>query len=190
MLDDRRLPTVSRRARRLAVTATAASALVLAGGIGLAAASDDDTGSTDAPAVESVVDDSTTSSLATEETVPVTEAPDDSVVESRDVGGRRGPGDRRRHRSAAERQASHPDNHGADVSAAAQDHSHDDDEEYGNHGAYVSSVAHGEVDDEGESSTDPEAETSSGKPWKGSREPLTRGRAPGVGNDQPARDRR
>src|SRR5207302_9856726 len=38
--------------------------------------------------------------------------------------------------------ATHPDNHGATVSEAAHDHSHD--AECGNHGAWVSSVAHGE----------------------------------------------
>lgn len=38
-------------------------------------------------------------------------------------------------------EADHPDNHGATVSQAAHDHSHD--AECGNHGKYVSAVAHG-----------------------------------------------
>ena len=40
-------------------------------------------------------------------------------------------------------EGTHPDNHGAEVSKAAHDHSHD--AECGNHGHYVSAVAHGQT---------------------------------------------
>jgi len=138
MTDDRRHPSrpSGPKGRRVAIAAAVASALVLAGGIAVAGAESGPAGpqvtdSTLAPTTSAPVVDTTESTETTLGATTTTEAsPDQEGTEAPEApeNGLTG--------------TEHPDNHGKDVSEAAQDHSHDEDA--GNHGAYVSGVARGD----------------------------------------------
>jgi hypothetical protein len=135
MTDDRRHPSrpSGPKGRRVAIAAAAASALVLAGGIAVAGAESGPAGpqvtdSTLAPTTSAPVVDTTESTETTLGDTTTTEASPDQEATEAPENGLTG--------------TEHPDNHGKDVSEAAQDHSHD--QEAGNHGAYVSGVARGD----------------------------------------------
>jgi hypothetical protein len=135
MTDDRRHPSrpTGPHGRRVAIAAAAASALVLAGGIAVAGAESGPAGpqvtdSTLAPTTSAPVVDTTESTETTLGDTTTTEASPDQEATEAPENGLTG--------------TEHPDNHGKDVSEAAQDHSHD--QEAGNHGAYVSGVARGD----------------------------------------------
>lgn len=101
--------------------------LAVGGGVALAETAPEDPEVVEAPANEETV------APAPEEEAPAPEAEAPEVEDDADEADEAEDAD-------GEESGEHPDNHGAVVSAAAQDHSHD--EACGNHGKVVSAVAH------------------------------------------------
>jgi len=107
-------------------------AAALVTGVGAALAESSPPGPTVEPTTttSAVVDDSTTTTTVEPTTTSTTVAGSTTTTEATAAP------------TGGDGEADHPDNHGARVSEAAHDHSHD--AECGNHGHYVSAVAHGE----------------------------------------------